>query len=303
MRHRQLRGSSMPCSAMPMLLFLIATAAVAQTASDITARYGYPDVERFVVRPGITMMASYAEDRTACEMVIEPKHSIQQSDNKEQSMARATVTQILEELVPRSERGILLDHTIENMGAAELQVAEYQNVTISRYFVRYLPANQDEKSATVVRKDGICRSAVASQEYIPAIELTATDLHARYGDPDVERFKVRPGITLMVDYGTDQSACQMVVEPRRSIIPRDEPAKYMRPEVMTEILDEVVPEADRGKLLFNTITKSGCNDFQITDYQNVTVSRFRYRCRLPNPEIEGAATVTRNNSSCGNSVN
>jgi hypothetical protein len=217
--------------ATPMLLLLMTTAAVAQTASDLYARYGDPDVERFVVRPGITLMASYAEDRSACEMVTEPKHSIQQSDDKEQSMAAKTVTEIIDELIPKPERGILLDHIIENMGAGELQVAAYQNVTISRYFVRYLPANQDEKSATVVRKDGLCRSANTSQKYVPAIELTAIDLHTQYGDPDVERFIVRPGITLIVGYGTNQAACQMVVEPRRSIIPRDAPAKCMQPEV------------------------------------------------------------------------
>ena len=66
-------------------------------------------------------------------------------------------------LIPKSERGILLNHVIENVGAGELQFAEYQNVTISRYFVRYLPPNQDEKSATIVRKDGICRPAIAPQ--------------------------------------------------------------------------------------------------------------------------------------------
>src|SRR5712692_7915759 len=65
---------------------LIAIVAAAQTASDLTARYGYPDVERFVVRPGITMMASNNEDRTASEMVIEPKHSSQQPNDKEQSV-------------------------------------------------------------------------------------------------------------------------------------------------------------------------------------------------------------------------
>ena len=86
---------------------------------------------------------------------------------------------------------------------------------------------------------------------------TASDFTARYGDPDVERFVVRPGITLMVAYGTDQVACQIVVEPRHPIIPRDEPAKYMRPEVVTEILDEVLPEAERGELILRKLTKSG----------------------------------------------
>jgi hypothetical protein len=288
--------------AIPLLFLLIVTAAVAQTAIDLTARYGDPDVERFIVRPGITMVARYAEDRTACEMLIEPKHSIQRSDDKEQSMATGTVSKIIDELVPESERGILLNRMIENMGASEFQVAEYQNVTISRYFVRYLPANHDEKSATVVRKDGLCSSEIAPQKFAPAIELTATDLHT-YGDPDVERFIVRPGVTLMVAYGTDQAACQMVVKPTRSILPHDEPAEYMRPEVVTEILDEVLPDAGRGELLLRVVTKSGCNDYETVDYQGVTVSRFRHKCRLPNPEIEGPATMTRKSASCGSNTN
>jgi hypothetical protein len=220
-------------------LFLsIAIVAPAQNATKFTARYGYPDAERFVVRPGITLLASYAEDRSACEMVIEPKHSVlRQRDDKEQSMVTDTVAKIIDELIPKSERGILLNHIIENLGAAEFHVAEYQNVTISQYFVRYLPANEDEKSATIVRKDTICTSAIAFQKYVPAIELTATDLHARYGEPDMERFLVRLGITLTVAYGVDQATCQMLVEPKGSIIPRDEPTKYMRPEVVTGIID------------------------------------------------------------------
>jgi hypothetical protein len=48
-------------------------------------------------------------------------------------LATHTVTEIIDELIPQSERGILLNHSIENMGAGEYQVAEYQNVTISRY--------------------------------------------------------------------------------------------------------------------------------------------------------------------------
>ena len=284
------------------LLFLsITIVAAAQNASEFTARYGYPDAERFVVRPGITLLASYGGDRTACEMIIEPKHSlIRQRDDKDQSMVTDTVAKIIDELIPKSERGILLNHIIENMGAAEGQVAEYQNVTISQYFVRYLPVNEDEKSATIVRKDRMCRSAIAFQKYVPAIELTATDLHARYGDPDMERFVVRSGITLTVTYGVDQAACQMLVEPKGLIIPRDESAKYMRPEDVTEIIDEILPEADRGELLLHFVTKSGCNDYETIDHQNVTVSRFRHKCDLPKPEIEGAATVTRKNPACSN---
>lgn len=133
---------------------------------------------------------------------------------------------------------------------------------------------------------------------VGASAQTAGSLALRYGAPDVERFRVCPGITLTARYAGDGTVCEMVIEPTRSIIPRDEPAKYMRPEVMTEILDEVLPEVDRGKLLFSAVTKSGCNDLETRDYENVTIHRFRHRCVLPNSEIEGTATVTCKGAVC-----
>jgi hypothetical protein len=112
-------------------------------------------------------------------------------------------------------------------------------------------------------------------------------------------FVFGPGITLMARYAADRTACEMLIEPTRSIIPNDEPAEYMRPEVITEIIDEVLPEADRGKLRLRAVTKAGCNDFEIIDYENVKIARFRHRCLLPNPEIEGAARITHKSPSCG----
>jgi hypothetical protein len=93
-------------------------------------------------------------------------------------------------------------------------------------------------------------------------------------------------------------ACEMVIRPIGSIIPGAEPEKYIRPEVMDQIIDSILAEADRGKLLFGAITKSGCNDFETKDYERVVIHRFRHRCRLPNPEIEGTATITRKEPSC-----
>jgi hypothetical protein len=284
---------------LPFLLLLFTVFGAAQSTSDLSARYGVPNAEQFVVRRGITMMARYAEDRTACEMLIEPQHSFHRVDGKEQSMASHTVTKIIDELIPESERGILLGRGTEHMGASEVQVALYQNVTISQYFVRYLPANHDEKSATLVRKDGACNSANASRNYVPAIKLNASDLQTRYGEPETQRLVVRPNITLTVSYGSDQAACRIAVGPTRSIIPRDETVQYMRPEEVTEIINEVLPEADRGELLNRSVTESGCNDYETIDYQNVTVSRFRHTCDLPKPEVEGMATITRKNPACG----
>src|SRR5580704_7508916 len=94
---RRLPCGAEPCGSTGMsrtvlapLFLSITIVAAAQNASDFTARYGYSDAERFVVRPGITLLASYAEDRTACEMIIDPKHSlVLQRDDKDQSMVTA----------------------------------------------------------------------------------------------------------------------------------------------------------------------------------------------------------------------
>jgi hypothetical protein len=91
----------------------------------------------------------------------------------------------------------------------------------------------------------------------------------------------------------------MVVEPAGSTIARGEPAQYMQPDDVTRIIDEVLSEADRGELLLGIVTKTGCNDYETLDYRNATVSRFRHKCDLPKPEIEGAATVRRKNPACG----
>ena len=85
---------------------------------------------------------------------------------------------------------------------------------------------------------------------------SASEVKARYGDPDVERFFVRQGITLMVRHAGDRTASEMLIGPMRSIIPRNEAAIYMRQEVMTEIIDEVLPEDNRGKLVRSIVANN-----------------------------------------------
>ncbi len=133
---------------------------------------------------------------------------------------------------------------------------------------------------------------------IAARGQSADDLAKRYGKPDGQRFLIRPGVSLMARYAADRTACEIVIEPIRSIIPRAEPDKYIRPEVMDQIIGEVLPEAVRGKLLFGAVIEDGCNDLELKDYENVTIQRFRSRCGLPNAETEETARITRKNPSC-----
>jgi len=42
---------------------------------------------------------------------------------------------------------------------------------------------------------------------------SSQEFHSRYGEPDMERFTARPGISLAVEYGSDHLACQLLIKP------------------------------------------------------------------------------------------
>lgn len=132
---------------------------------------------------------------------------------------------------------------------------------------------------------------------VAAPAQTAGRLAAQYGEPDAERFLARPGITLMARYGEDRTACEIVIEPIHSIIPQTEPDKYMEPEVVEQIVNEILPEADRGKLQSSSMTKTGCNDIETKDYENLTIVRVRH-CGLPTAQIERTAKISYKRPSC-----
>lgn len=130
---------------LPLLFLVFATVAATQVASDYTVRHGYPDTEQFVVRPGITMMPKCTEDRTACENVYRTRTFNPSTPSQKQFLATVTVSKVIDEL---------------------------------------LPANHDERSATLIRKNGLCRSGIVSQKYVPAIELDdVPHLQFRYAIP------------------------------------------------------------------------------------------------------------------------
>jgi hypothetical protein len=59
---------------------------------------------------------------------------------------------------------------------------------------------------------------------------SSQEFHSRYGEPDIERFAARPGISLAVEYGSDHLACQVVIEPPQSLIHQEEQARLMSSE-------------------------------------------------------------------------
>jgi hypothetical protein len=83
--------------------------------------------------------------------------------------------------------------------------------------------------------------AVASGILAP----TSQDLHKRYGEADSECLMARPGIGLTVEYGSDHSACRILIEPPH---PRFHPEEspLMSSDTVTDILEEIAPVKMRG---------------------------------------------------------
>jgi hypothetical protein len=120
------------------------------------------------------------------------------------------------------------------------------------------------------------------------------ELHKRYGEPDQERFIVRPGVSLTVQYGSDHLACQFGIAPSKPFDASDPIASYstMSADTVTEILEEVVPAATRGKQIPAGEWATGCaNENEEFDYENVLIVRSVNSCTPSKPHPENFATV------------
>lgn len=136
-----------------------------------------------------------------------------------------------------------------------------------------------------------------------ATSQTAQELTSRYGEPDLERFAVRPGISLTVEYGSNRLACRMLIEKTRSPFGDPEETEYMRPEVVSEIIDELVPEFQRGAEVSQFMLNTGCNAATTTMYERFTISRSTHNCVPLKPERESRATIVRKDDACQNPSN
>jgi hypothetical protein len=107
---------------------------------------------------------------------------------------------------------------------------------------------------------------------------SSQELHNRYGEPDMERFNARPGISVTVEYGSDHLACQILIEPPQSLIHQEAQAMLMSSEGVSEVLEDIVPVAMRGKEISTTVSSIGCNEDWMTDYENVSIMRATHTC-------------------------
>jgi hypothetical protein len=89
-------------------LVLLQVSFPAESGQTLRERYGAPISENFLIRPGVVATASYGASGHVCQIVVRPLrlwNSI---------LASERVTDIVEELVPRRDRGKYLMGTFLN---------------------------------------------------------------------------------------------------------------------------------------------------------------------------------------------
>lgn len=126
---------------------------------------------------------------------------------------------------------------------------------------------------------------------------TSPELHSRYGEPDTERFKIRDGIGLTVQDGSDGSACQMEIKPQTLIVQRSR-QKAMPPEVVDGIINEFVPPDTRGRKVNSLLAQMSCARSVVDYYENVTIHRVTDACLPSKPELDTSVIITFMRQAC-----
>lgn len=109
----------------------------------------------------------------------------------------------------------------------------------------------------------------------------SVDLRARYGEPDGERFTIRPGITTTAEYGPDGKVCLLDVEPRHAFIH----AMFMQnqptipKETALDILNELAPPKTRGEgPISGGSFQAGCVSVGSDSYENMQIILVQSAC-------------------------
>jgi hypothetical protein len=97
-----------------VLVWCAGSVVFGQSREELRRKYGDPISETFLVRPGIGVTVTYSNTGRITEIMISPQ-TTDLIKSKGKSLNKDAVKAILEELVPKSDRGKFLIGTFENI--------------------------------------------------------------------------------------------------------------------------------------------------------------------------------------------
>jgi hypothetical protein len=140
------------------LLVAAASLALSPSSADLHRRYGVPDMERFMARPGISLSVEYGSDHLACVARLEPPQSLLDSQEIQRPlMPSEDVSEVIEEVAPSAMRGNLIGNSSFQSGCNVGGLSDYENVSLMRATHECDPDNPDRDASTTINfKRDIC---------------------------------------------------------------------------------------------------------------------------------------------------
>jgi hypothetical protein len=113
-----------------VMIFLtgLSVSVAAQTPEELQQKYGSPQFGVYKVREAITAKVTFDKNNRAVEMIVEPL----QANGSPVAMPVATAAEILNEIMPASQRGKFLKKGAFAASCVSVQTEDYERVSIAR---------------------------------------------------------------------------------------------------------------------------------------------------------------------------
>jgi hypothetical protein len=129
---------------------------------------------------------------------------------------------------------------------------------------------------------------------------TSGDLRSKYRQ--VTSYELRPGVVMNPKYAADGQVCEMVLEKRQTTDAGMVFGVSFSKKEVKELVDELVPEAERGRDLTRPLNTTVDGGFITTEYTYENVLVRVYGITRPEPGGDMIVTITWRKRACSQQV-
>jgi hypothetical protein len=126
------------------------TAVVAQSRDDLKKKYGQPLAETFLIRPEIIVTASYNSTGQITELLIAPQLT-GLIKSRGSGLGHETLNEVIDELIPMSERGRGLFRGAFNVGCMPLNDCYGSYMDYEKVIIYYNAGQHGDVNYAVIR--------------------------------------------------------------------------------------------------------------------------------------------------------
>jgi hypothetical protein len=108
-----------------VLMAVSSAAAIAQTSSELDAKYGHPEHGAYTISPDARLTVTYGDDQRACRLELRSTH-------KEKGFGLYVADRVLNDLAPPAVRSGNPRSMVQQMSCAANRTDEHSNVAVSR---------------------------------------------------------------------------------------------------------------------------------------------------------------------------